>query len=151
MRPIVPRSQGDALGFPTPPLRGWVRGALWKPRRGAGRKPRATPWETSPWVTNNALGHGTLPPRGHPMLTLLLPALLAAAPVQTDLFSRGTEGYHTFRIPSLLVTAKGTVLAFCEGRKKGTGDSGDIDVVLKRSTDGGKTWKALQVIADDGA
>src|SRR5262249_30310020 len=71
-------------------------------------------------------------------------------PVHTPLFISGKEGYHTFRIPALLVTPGGTILAFCEGRKKGRGDSGDIDVVLKRSTDGGKTWKALQVIADDG-
>jgi sialidase-1 len=42
------------------------------------------------------------------------------------------------------------VLAFCEGRKHGGGDSGDIDLVLKRSTDGGKTWGRLQVVWDDG-
>jgi sialidase-1 len=69
---------------------------------------------------------------------------------QLDLFVSGGEGCHTFRIPSLVVTAKGTVLAFCEGRKKGQGDSGDIDLVLKRSTDGGRTWSAPQVIWDDG-
>ena len=70
---------------------------------------------------------------------------------QSDLFVSGGEGYHTFRIPSLAVTGKGTVLAFCEGRKKGQGDSGDIDLVLKRSTDGGRTWGAQQVIWDDGS
>jgi len=69
---------------------------------------------------------------------------------QADLFVAGTEGYHTFRIPSLLVTPKGTLLAFCEGRKHGGGDSGDIDVVLKRSTDSGQTWEPLAVVADDG-
>lgn len=82
----------------------------------------------------------------HPLLLCLA---LAAPPAQHDLFSSGTEGYHTFRIPALLVTSKGTLLAFCEGRKKGRGDSGDIDVVLKRSTDGGKSWSKLAVIADD--
>src|SRR5262249_34637800 len=85
------------------------------------------------------------------VLLVFASMLPAAEPVHTPLFQSGKEGYHTFRIPALLVTPKGTVLAFCEGRKKGRGDSGDIDVVLKRSTDGGKTWKALQVIADDGA
>ncbi len=69
---------------------------------------------------------------------------------QIDLFVSGSEGYHTFRIPALLVTPKGTVLAFCEGRKQGRGDSGDIDLVLKRSLDSGKTWQPLQVLADDG-
>src|SRR5262245_35179900 len=72
------------------------------------------------------------------------------APRQTPLFVSGKEGYHTFRIPSLVLTPKGTLLAFCEGRKKGTGDAGDIDLVLKRSTDGGATWKPPQVVWDDG-
>ena len=66
------------------------------------------------------------------------------------IWSSGEEGYHTYRIPSLIVTAKGTVLAFCEGRRKSGGDSGDIDLVLKRSTDGGKTWGRQQVVWDDG-
>ncbi len=84
---------------------------------------------------------------------LLAPTLLAGSAqlVHHDLFVQGTEGYHTFRIPSLLVTSKGTLLAFCEGRKHGVGDSGDIDVVLRRSRDGGKTWTRLRVVADDGA
>lgn len=69
---------------------------------------------------------------------------------QLDLFVAGQDGYHTFRIPSLLVTPRGTVLAFCEGRKAAGGDSGDIDLVLRRSNDGGSTWGPLQVIADDG-
>jgi sialidase-1 len=73
------------------------------------------------------------------------------SPVQTPVFVSGTEEYHTFRIPSLLVTKRGTLLAFCEGRRDGGGDSGDIDVVLRRSTDGGQTWRPLQVVWNDGA
>ncbi|MCY3021151.1 MAG: sialidase family protein [Planctomycetota bacterium] len=69
---------------------------------------------------------------------------------QDDVFVSGQDGYHTYRIPALLVTAKGTLLAFCEGRKGGQGDSGDIDLVLKRSLDGGATWLPLQVVWDDG-
>jgi sialidase-1 len=68
-----------------------------------------------------------------------------------DVFVSGQDGYHTFRIPSLVVAPKGAVLAFCEGRKKGRGDSGDIDLVLRRSIDGGATWGPLQVVWDDGA
>lgn len=83
------------------------------------------------------------------LLLLSLTTLSLAAPRDEDVFTAGTEGYHTFRIPSLLVTPKGTVLAFSEGRKKGRGDAGDIDVVLKRSTDGGKTWLPMQVVVDD--
>jgi sialidase-1 len=71
-------------------------------------------------------------------------------PQVTDLFTAGRDDYHTYRIPSLLVTAKGTVLAFCEGRKKGRGDAGDIDLLLKRSLDGGRTWQPTQLVADDG-
>ncbi|MBP7933803.1 MAG: exo-alpha-sialidase [Phycisphaerae bacterium] len=70
---------------------------------------------------------------------------------QSDPFVSGREDYDTFRIPSLLVTKKGTLLAFCEGRKNSSADHGDIDVVLKRSTDQGKKWSDLQVVADDGA
>ena len=81
--------------------------------------------------------------------------LLGAVPVPElehgTVFLSGQDGYHTYRIPSLLVTPKGTLLAFCEGRKKSRSDTGDIDVVLKRSRDGGKTWSALQVVWDEGA
>ncbi|MCE9531179.1 MAG: glycoside hydrolase [Planctomycetes bacterium] len=75
----------------------------------------------------------------------------AAEPERSAVFVSGKEGYHTFRIPSVIVTAKGTVLAFCEGRKNGRSDTGEIDLVMKKSTDGGKTWSALQVVwHDDG-
>lgn len=69
---------------------------------------------------------------------------------QLDLFVAGTEGYHTFRIPSLLRTQSGALLAICEGRKNSRSDTGDIDLVQRRSEDGGRTWGPLQVIADDG-
>jgi sialidase-1 len=68
---------------------------------------------------------------------------------QTDIFISGTSGYDTFRIPSIIVTSNGTILAFCEGRKGSRGDSGDIDIVLKRSEDQGKTWSDVQVVWDD--
>jgi sialidase-1 len=83
-----------------------------------------------------------------------LTSLAAGAPEPTvgpenqlDVFVSGKEGYRTFRIPAIVVSNKGTVLAFCEGRT--SGDSGDINMVLKRSTDGGKTFGPLQVIWDD--
>ena len=70
---------------------------------------------------------------------------------QQPIFVSGTHGYHTFRIPALTVTKKGTVLAFCEGRKGGRGDAGDIDMVLRRSVDGGETWEPMQIVWNDGA
>lgn len=82
-------------------------------------------------------------------LLLVAPPAAAAEPVQAPVFVAGEGGYHTYRIPSVIATAKGTLLAFCEGRKAGRGDAGDIDLVLKRSTDGGKTWGPLQVVWDD--
>lgn len=74
----------------------------------------------------------------------------ATAMVGTPIYSAGTDGYDTYRIPALAVTSKGTVLAFCEGRKTSRSDTGNIDTVLKRSTDGGKTWSGQAVIWDDG-
>ena len=65
------------------------------------------------------------------------------------IFKSGSEGYNTFRIPSIITTDSGVLLAFAEGRKNSSSDSGDIDLVLKRSTDGGKTWGDLIVIRDD--
>ena len=65
------------------------------------------------------------------------------------IFKSGSEGYNTFRIPTIITTDSGVVLAFAEGRKNSSSDSGDIDLVLKRSTDGGKTWGDLIVIRDD--
>ncbi|MFE0419253.1 exo-alpha-sialidase [Streptomyces tendae] len=64
--------------------------------------------------------------------------------------ARDPGGYACFRIPALVRTTDGTLLAFAEGRVLDCGDAGDIDVVLKRSTDGGRTWGALQVVNDGG-
>jgi len=54
----------------------------------------------------------------------------AGGPALTDVYVSGTEGYHTFRIPSVVVTAKGTLLAFCEGRKFWATDQSPTDLVL---------------------
>ena len=67
---------------------------------------------------------------------------------QVEVFRSGQDGYHTYRIPALIETKRGTLLAFCEGRRSAGGDSGDIDLLLKRSRDGGRTWSAVQVVAD---
>jgi sialidase-1 len=69
---------------------------------------------------------------------------------EDDLFTAGTDGYDSYRIPSLVTTRAGTLLAFCEGRKDSQQDSGNIDLLLKRSTDGGKTWSRQTLIWDDG-
>ncbi|MGW5133903.1 sialidase family protein [Streptomyces sp. NPDC004135] len=65
-------------------------------------------------------------------------------------FRAGREGYASFRIPAVVATGTGTLLAFCEGRVGSRDDFGNIDIVLKRSTDGGRTWGPLQVAARNG-
>lgn len=69
---------------------------------------------------------------------------------QTQLFARRQDGYHTYRIPAIVVTTKGTVLAFCEARKTSGADSGDIDLVVRRSFDGGKTWQPMELVYEEG-
>lgn len=82
--------------------------------------------------------------RSHAVVVLLT---VAAFPVRAepflekiDLFELGHGGYGHYRIPGIVVTKKGTLLAYCEARKHVGGDWGHIDLLLRRSTDGGKTW-----------
>ncbi|MFH8973518.1 exo-alpha-sialidase [Streptomyces sp. NPDC017890] len=63
---------------------------------------------------------------------------------------RDPGGYACFRIPAIVRTTDDTLLAFAEGRVLNCGDAGDIDIVVKRSTDGGRTWGPLQVVNDGG-
>lgn len=68
------------------------------------------------------------------------------------IFKEKTEGYAVFRIPAIVKTKDGTLLAFAEARKLASaGDSGDIDLVLRRSTDNGKTWGPIIMVWNDGA
>jgi sialidase-1 len=67
-----------------------------------------------------------------------------------DLYVGGEAGYHSYRIPALVVTKKGTLLAFCEARKNSSRDDGDIDLVVRRSADGGGTWSALALVYEEG-
>lgn len=69
---------------------------------------------------------------------------------RTALFQAGEDGYAVFRIPGIVVTAKGTVLAYCVGRKT-PGDWADIDIFLRRSADGGKTWEPRRKLGDADA
>src|SRR4051794_23836044 len=64
-------------------------------------------------------------------------------------FKSGQDGYHTYRIPTIVRAKNGDLLAFAEGRKKATSDHGDIDLVLKRSSDAGKSWGRMQLVQDE--
>lgn len=68
---------------------------------------------------------------------------------ETEVFTSGAEGYHTFRIPALAVAPDGTILAFCEGRRHGQDDYRANYLVLKRSADNGNTWGDLQLLVGD--
>ena len=69
---------------------------------------------------------------------------------QTSLFVSGEDGYYRYRIPALVVSTRGTILAFCEARKYTGSDDDVIDVALRRSFDGGRTWEPRQIIVADG-
>ena len=71
-------------------------------------------------------------------------------PLSTVVYESGKQGCHTYRIPALVVTSKGTLLAFCEGRKKSRSDHGDIDLILRRSIDGGQTWDQQRIVYEEG-
>jgi len=68
---------------------------------------------------------------------------------QQPLFAAHQNGYHTYRIPALVVSGRGTILAFCEGRKYGPGDTGEIHLLLRRSFDNGRTWQGAQVVVSE--
>ncbi len=68
--------------------------------------------------------------------------------LKQDLFEARTAGYHVYRIPGLLVTKRGTVLAHCEARLGRGGDWDPIDICMRRSTDGGSTWGEPYVAMD---
>lgn len=78
---------------------------------------------------------------------LAIAGLLRAQAV--PVFVSGTEGYRIFRIPAIIRLPDGNLLAFAEGRVTGGADFGDIDIVLKRSRDKGRTWSALQKVTDN--
>lgn len=76
-------------------------------------------------------------------------AATTATMTEIDLFVSGEDGYDTYRIPSIARATNGTLLAFCEARKNGRSDTGNIDLVMKRSTDAGRTWSNQIVLWDD--
>ena len=88
-------------------------------------------------------------------VNLILLQIVFAAPLWGEekalktevLFRKGVDGYNNIRIPAICSTKEGTLLAFAEGRE--AGDKGDIDLIMRRSEDEGKTWGGINVIWDD--
>ncbi len=83
------------------------------------------------------------------LLLLAASTALAADPQFSEVFTSGTEGFASIRIPSVLTTRSGTILAVAEGRRR-PNDQAENDIVAKRSTDGGLTWSPLRILHDDG-
>lgn len=84
------------------------------------------------------------------LLLLMISANTAVFAQQNavPVFVSGTDGHKSYRIPAIISLPDGDLLAFCEGRVNNAADFGDINIVMKRSSDKGKTWGALQNIVD---
>lgn len=74
----------------------------------------------------------------------------SSVPKHVDVFTAGVDGYFAYRIPSFIVAPNGDLLVFCEARKDNLSDDGNIDLVMKRSTDGGHTWLPHKLIFEEG-
>ena len=72
----------------------------------------------------------------------------AFAQKDIPIFISGQEGHKSFRIPAIISLPDGKLLAFAEGRVNGSDDFGDINIVMKTSTDNGFTWSAIKTVAD---
>ena len=72
---------------------------------------------------------------------------LAQSPFSV-IYTSGQEGHKTYRIPAIIKNKQGHLLAFAEGRVNGSGDFGDINIVLKISRDEGRSWSALSTLID---
>jgi len=79
---------------------------------------------------------------------LLLFLSVSTLRAQSLVFKSGDGGYTTYRIPAIIKAPSGDLLAFCEGRVNSAGDFGNIDIIMKRSLDGGATWSSLQIVID---
>lgn len=69
---------------------------------------------------------------------------------EQPIFLNGQDGYACYRIPAIVKSVNGDLLAFAEGRVHGCNDFGDVDIVMRRSTDNGKNWQELVVLIDHG-
>lgn len=88
----------------------------------------------APWVVSQQTNQPPKPMNQDPILT-------------ADVFlGKGKMGCHTMRIPAIVVTTKGTLLAFAEGRVNSESDYGKINLLMRRSMDNGRSWGPVQVV-----
>ena len=81
-------------------------------------------------------------------IAFLVPLLALAQLKDVPVFTSGAEGHKSYRIPAIIDLPNGDLLAFAEGRVHGAADFGDVNIVMKRSSDKGKTWSSLQTVVD---
>src|SRR5690606_34680531 len=84
------------------------------------------------------------------ILLIMFLATQAWSQTETSVFKSGEDGYKSYRIPAIVAFSTKNIVAIAEGRVHNAGDFGDIDLVMKSSEDGGKTWSALRKIVDVG-
>lgn len=74
------------------------------------------------------------------------------APVFQDLFNTSmTEGVECYRIPATVTAPNGDVIAAIDERVPNCGDlkwSNDINIIIRRSSDNGKTWSDIETVVD---
>ena len=83
------------------------------------------------------------------LLIFLQNAIGKAQAPSKYVFKNGDDGYACYRIPAIIKAPNNDLLAFAEARRKGCNDFGDIDLVMKRSSNNGKTWSAPDRVADN--
>ena len=84
------------------------------------------------------------------LLVMLMGSIISIKAQSAVLFRSGDEGYQCFRIPALVALDSKVVVAFAEGRKDNCADFGDVDIVMRRSTDGGHHWGPIEVVVNNG-
>jgi len=82
------------------------------------------------------------------LITLMIVLVSCKQEEATQVFISGTDGHESYRIPAIITLPDGTLLAFAEGRVRGSADFGDINIVTKRSTDKGRSWSKMSTIVD---
>jgi sialidase-1 len=83
------------------------------------------------------------------IISLLFFTLTGNSQELIPVFPLNSESYACFRIPALITLPNDELFAFAEGRKNNCSDFGDVDIVMKRSSDGGKSWSLLKVLTDN--
>ncbi|MBC6366890.1 exo-alpha-sialidase [Algoriphagus sp. AK58] len=81
-------------------------------------------------------------------ISAFLISIFSLAQDLIPVFEGGKEGHAIYRIPAIISLPNGDLLAFAEGRVNGSDDFGDVNLVMKRSQDQGRSWSEIQTLVD---